>query len=105
MPMKTKREIGPTVVVITGPPATRAEVTARLTGRLFRRGFRVRTLQISQKKFSKNGDFVLVPCDEKEVERWAKRLEEEWTERWFTWYATQKQPLGIARKSTSRRTH
>lgn len=83
-------EVPPIVVVVTGPPGTRAEVTARLTGRLFRRGFRVRTLQTFREKFSEDGDFLLVPCDVKEVEQWAKRLEEEWTERWLTWYATQK---------------
>jgi len=105
MPMKTEREISPIVVIVTGPPNVRAEAAARLTGRLFRRGFRVRTLHTSRETFSEDGDFLLVPCDETEVERWAKRLEEEWTERWLTWYATQKQPPGVARKSTSRRTH
>ncbi len=101
MPMKTEREIGPIVVIVTGPPNTRAEAMARLTGGLFRRGFRVRTLHTSREKFSEDGDFLLVPCDEKEVDRWAKRLEEEWTERWFTWYATQKRFPKVARKSTS----
>lgn len=102
MPMKTEREISPIVVIVTGPPNTRVEAAARLTGRLFRRGFRVRTLQSSREKLSEDGDFLLVPCDEKEVERWAKRLEEEWTERWFTWYAAQKRFLRVAGKSTSR---
>ena len=102
MRTKVEPEASPIVVVVTGSPATRAEVTARLTGRLFRRGFRVKTLHTSREKLSEDGDFLLVPCDEKEVERWAKRLEEEWTERWLTWYATQKRSPRVARKFTSR---
>lgn len=104
MRTKVEPEMPPIVVVVTGPPGARAEVTARLTGRLFRRGFRVRTLQTSQEKFSEDGDFVLVPCEIKEVERLAKRLEEEWTERWLTWHATPKRPFRTVRKSASRGT-
>ncbi len=99
---KVESEAPPIVVVVTGPPGTRAEVTARLTGRLFRRGFRVRTLQVSREKFSEDGDFALVPCEIKKVERLAKRLEEEWTERWLTWYTIQNRFPRVARKSTSR---
>ena len=102
MPMKAEREMNPIVVVVTGPTNARAEVAARLTGRLFRRGFRVRALHDSRESFSEAGDFLLVPCDMKEVERLAKRLEGEWTDRWLTWYATQKRPSGVTRKDISR---
>lgn len=104
MRTKVEPEAPPIVVVVTGPPGTRAEVTAQLTGRLFRRGFRVRASQTSREKFSEDGDFVLVPCEIKEVEGLTKRLEEEWTERWLTWYALQRQPPRVARKSTSKHT-
>lgn len=100
MPMKTEREISPIVVIVTGPPNARAKAAAQLTGRLFRRGFRVRTLHTSREQLSGDGDFLLVPCDEKEVDRWAKQL----SERWLTWYATQKRFPRIAGKSTSKRT-
>jgi len=80
------------VVVIAGPPKAQAEVATQLMGRLLRRGLKVRALRTPQERVFSDGDIVLVPCGPKEVEKLARRIEQEWMESWLTWYAIQKRP-------------
>ena len=89
--MKKSLEPHPLIVAITGPVKTQAELATQLAERLLRRGFRVRALRTSRERIFVGGDVVLIPCRVEEVEHLAKRLEQEWTENWLTWYATHRQ--------------
>jgi len=76
------------VVAIIGSDQLRCGVPEQLIERLQKRGLRAHLLRSCREPAICECDILLIPCPEKDLDPLTRQIEQLWTQRWASWYAS-----------------